>query len=66
MACRSVASGVVRTLSITRSPSRVSTVPTSPVVCPAARNPDSIRYAVDVLPAVPVTPITVRSAVGSP
>ena len=43
MACRSVASGVVRTLSITRSPSRVSTVPIRPVTWPAARSPDSTR-----------------------
>jgi hypothetical protein len=66
MACRSVASGVVRTLSTTRSPSRVSTVPISPVVRPAARSPDSTRYAVEVLPAVPVIPIIVSRAVGSP
>ena len=41
----------------TRSPSRVSTVPIRPVTSPAARSPDSTRYAVEVFPAVPVMPI---------
>jgi hypothetical protein len=66
IACRSVASGVVRTLLIARSPSRVSTVPIRPVVRPSARSPDSTRYAVEVLPAVPVMPIMVSFDVGSP
>jgi hypothetical protein len=65
-ACRSGASGVVRTLSIRSSPSRVSTVPINVGSTPAARNPESIRYAVDVFPAVPVIPSTVSRAVGSP
>ena len=63
-ACRSVASGVVRTLSTTTSPNRVSTVPIRPVVRPAARSPDSIRYAVEVLPAVPVIPMTAAGRSG--
>ena len=42
-ACRSGASGVVRTLGSTSSPTRVSMVPTSPVLRPAARRPDSSR-----------------------
>jgi hypothetical protein len=66
IACRSVASGVVRGLSTARPPNRVSTVPIRPVVRPAARRPDSIRYAVDVFPAVPVMPNIVSRAVGSP
>jgi hypothetical protein len=45
---------------------RVSTVPTSPVVMPAARSPESIMYVVVVLPDVPVTPRTARCSDGSP
>jgi hypothetical protein len=63
-ACRSLASGVVRALSSTSPASRVSTVPTSPVTRPAARSPDSIRYTVEVFPAVPVIPRTVSFSVG--
>ena len=39
-------------------------MPISPVTCPAARSPDSTRYAVEVLPAVPVMPITVSRGGG--
>jgi hypothetical protein len=45
---------------------RVSTVPISPVTTPAARRPDSTRYAVEVFPAVPVIPIIVSRPDGSP
>ena len=55
-ACRTVASGVVRTLLIRSSPIRVSTVPISPVVWPRAVSAELMRYAVVVLPLVPVTP----------
>ena len=65
-ACRSLASGVVRTLSSTSSPTRVSTVPIRAVLRPAARRPASRRYPVVVLPAVPVMPRTASRAVGSP
>ena len=65
-ACRSGASGVVRALGSTSSPMRVSTVPSRPVERPAARSPASSRKAVVVLPFVPVTPSTSRSALGAP
>ena len=42
-ACTSVASGVVRAVATTSSPTRVPTVPMTPVTCPAARNPASTR-----------------------
>ncbi len=45
---------------------RVSTVPISPVTRPAALSPASTRYTVDVLPAVPVMPMMLSSAVGRP
>ncbi len=65
-ACRSGASGVVRTLGSTSSPMRVSTVPSRPVERPAARSPASTRKAVVVLPLVPVIPIVTIPAAGSP
>ena len=70
-ACRSGASGVVNAAGSRRcSPSaptmRVPTVPSSPVVRPAATSPASSRCATVVLPLVPVTPSTCRRAVGSP
>ncbi len=65
-ACRSVASGVVRMESSRSSPMRVSTVPMSPVRCPRARSADSMRYAVVVLPLVPVTPSAMSPSAGCP
>ena len=41
--CRSEDSGVVRTASATRSPTRYSTVPTRPQLSPAARTAESMR-----------------------
>ncbi len=72
MACRSGASGVVNALGSRRrrawsGPSiRVPTVPSSPLVAPAAISPVSSRCATVVLPLVPVTPSTDSRAVGSP
>ncbi len=65
-AWRSVASGVVRSDLMRSSPMRISTVPTSPVLRPAARRPPSTRYAVVVLPDVPVMPIWSRPSPGRP
>ena len=39
-------------------------MPISPVTRPAARSPDSTRYAVEVFPAVPVIPTIVSFSVG--
>lgn len=64
-AWRSVASGVVRSDLMRSSPMRISTVPMSPVVRAALRAP-STRYAVVVLPEVPVMPIWRRSRPGWP
>ena len=61
IACRSGASGVVRAEANLASPIRVSTVPMRPVLAPSPRSADSTRYAVVVLPLVPVMPI-IRSA----
>jgi len=55
-ACRSADSGVVRTLLMVSAPMRVSTVPISPVTAPRACSAESSRYAVVVLPLVPVIP----------
>ncbi len=55
-ACSTVASGVVRMLRNRSCPIRVSTVPIRPVVRPSAVRAESMRYAVVVLPFVPVTP----------
>ena len=71
MACRSGASGVVNAAgSRRRCPSgpsiRVPTVPSSPLVRPAPTSPASSRCATVVLPLVPVTPRTLKRAVGSP
>ena len=65
-ACRSGASGVVNALGRDLPSMRMPTVPSIPVVRPAAARPASTRYATVVLPLVPVMPITPRSAVGSP
>ena len=47
------------------SPMRISTVPISPVARPAPCRPPSTRYAVVVLPEVPVMPICSRSRAGA-
>jgi hypothetical protein len=74
-ACRSGASGVVRTLGkvvVTGVPSasrprvRACTVPTRPLGQPAAARPASTRKAVVVLPLVPVTPRTTSCSLGEP
>ena len=65
-ACRSGASGVVNALGSGLPSMRMPTVPSIPVVRPAAARPASTRCATVVLPLVPVMPITPRSAVGSP
>lgn len=62
-AWRSVASGVVRSDLMRSSPIRISTVPMSPVER-TVRRPPSTRYAVVVLPEVPVMPIWSRSRPG--
>ncbi len=64
--CRSSDSGVVRAPDFTRSPTRVSIVPISPVVFPAARRIDSSRNAVVVFPLVPVTPRIRKRCAGEP
>ena len=65
-ACRSGASGVVNALGSVAPAIRMPTVPTSPVVRPAAASPASSRCATVVLPLVPVTPSTRSRCVGSP
>lgn len=51
----------------TSAPSmRMPIVPISAAVRPAARSPDSTRYVVVVLPAVPVIPTTVSRSDGLP
>ncbi len=49
-ACNCGASGVVRALGTRCPPTRVSIVPTRPIVCPAAARPASTRYDVVVFP----------------
>ena len=66
IACRSIASGVVRSTSATSPPTTLCTVPSRPVRRPAASSSWRARKAVVVLPFVPVTPTTWSSAVGSP
>ncbi len=66
MASRSIASGVVRTTSSSAPPTTCITVPSSPVLRPAASRISRSRKAVVVLPLVPVTPAIVSEAVGSP
>ncbi len=66
VACRSIASGVVRSTSSTAPPTTCRTVPISPHWNPAASSTSRIRNAVVVFPFVPVTPTTRSSAVGSP
>ncbi len=56
-ACTSGASGVVRTLAIRSSPIRVSTVPMSPAGRWRAPSAEWMRWAVVVLPLVPVMPV---------
>ena len=66
VACRSIASGVVRSTSSSTPPTTCLTVPSSPQRIPAASRISRSRKAVVVLPLVPVTPTTRSSAVGSP
>ena len=66
VACRSIASGVVRSTSSSTPPTTCFTVPSSPHRTPAASSISRIRNAVVVLPLVPVTPTTRSSRVGSP
>jgi len=66
VSCRSIPSGVVRSTGSSTPPTTCFTVPISPVWIPAASSISRARYAVVVLPLVPVTPITFSSAVGSP
>ena len=47
------------------APTRVSTVPISPVEMPAASSADTARNEVVVLPSVPVTPTVAISCDGS-
>ena len=66
VACRSIASGVVRTTSLSSPPTICLTVPSRPVGIPAASSTSRRRNAVVVFPFVPVMPATRSSAVGSP
>ncbi len=66
IACRSIASGVVRTAGTATPATTCSTVPSSPVRVPAASSSDRVRKAVVVLPFVPVIPTISRRPVGSP
>ena len=66
VACRSIASGVVRSTGSSRPPTTDFTVPSSPVCTPPASSSARTRKAVVVLPLVPVTPTTRSSRVGSP
>lgn len=65
-ACSSGASGVVLAEGRLSSPSRVSTVPMSPVRTSSPRNPAASRYAVVVLPLVPVIPKVCKDSAGLP
>src|SRR6266851_3833958 len=58
MRCMSVASGVVRPAFFFSLPSRYSTVPVIATGSPAASGIEAIRYAVVVLPLVPVMPMS--------
>ena len=64
--CRSIASGVVRTMGRSSPATKAVTVPSRPVRRPAASSSPRTRKAEVVLPFVPVTPIALRRAVGSP
>jgi hypothetical protein len=66
VACRSIASGVVRTTGRSSPATTEVTVPSSPQGHPTASSSWRMRNVVVVLPLVPVTPITGRRAVGSP
>ena len=66
VACRSIASGVVRSTSSSTPPTTCLTVPSSPDWIAAASRISRSRKAVVVLPLVPVIPATRSSAVGSP
>jgi len=63
---RSIASGVVRAVLSSTPPTTDLTVPSSPHERPEASSSARVRYAVVVLPLVPVTPMTRSEAVGSP
>ena len=58
------ASGVVCDASRRSPPMRYPTVPSNPQRMPAASKTDAIRYAVVVLPLVPVIPTTASSWLG--
>ena len=62
VACRSIASGVVRSTSSSTPPTTCLTVPSNPHCIPAASRISRIRNAVVVFPLVPVTPTTLSSA----
>ena len=64
--CSSGASGVVRSPGRSSSPTTVLTVPIIPQGRPDAASISRSRYAVVVLPLVPVIPTTSSSAEGSP
>ena len=66
VACRSTASGVVRSTSSSRPPTTLFTVPSRPHRVPVCSSRWRTRKAVVVLPLVPVIPTTRRVAVGSP
>ena len=59
-------SGVVCVGTDDRPPTRISTVPMTPHCIPAASSTACARYALVVLPLVPVIPTTVIFAEGSP
>ncbi len=66
VACRSIASGVVRSTPSSTPPTTCFTVPSRPQEMPAPSRISRTRNAVVVFPFVPVTPTTRSSAVGSP
>ena len=66
VACRSIASGVVRTAGRSSPPTTVVTPPSRPDASPPASSRWRTRWVVVVLPLVPVTPTTASEAVGSP
>ncbi len=66
VAWRSIASGVVRSTSLSAPPTICFTVPSRPVWTPAASSTPRSRNALVVLPFVPVIPATRSSWVGSP
>ena len=57
---------MVRGIGIGRPSMRTPVVPITPGVSPAARNTDSRRYVVVVLPLVPVIPTTIIRSAGRP